>query len=961
MLDPEYVKSQIKKLGGASPVFEQQTKKRKRSANSASSIATISHSVSSANHRNSTGAAKKQSTMDKWLVPKSKLVTAAAAFTKRSVGGVGGQGIGGGCGANAKLTKSAIDAGGIGTESSAASAVDEAQVKKRIRKSPRISPATIGQNVETKRRNVKPIGKVTWLDQPSTSREDNSRSLMPSSSAKFPSKSDVQWVPHSSGQNMPNSDVQLVPDSDVQFVPKSDGQQVVPPTTGGEQTIMTTSAVSLLLNEVPEPSTSKARRDRLLREVFGHRKFRSSVQMQAINAVIGKTVDVFVSFPTGAGKSLCYQLPACFHPGLTIVFSPLLALIQDQLSALRARGVPCASLNSTLGTERRAEIIRDLESDAPRIRILYLTPESAALDTIRSLIGRLHSRGHINYFVVDEAHCVSTWGHDFRPAYLRLKSLRSFSQNVRWVALTATANEKTEADIVEQLQMKNLKRFKSSTYRPNVFYEVIIRESLLPTDPFVHMAKFVRKVFVSLAAGKASAADGTVNKKSKREVPPTDNGQANAVEEDGMDKFGGSGIIYCQTRADCEPIAQLVTKNCGIPADVYHAGLSDKKRAEVQQQWMRGTVPVVVATIAFGMGVDKANVRFVIHWNPPQNMANYYQESGRAGRDGMLSFARIYYSRDYHGMMHYKLASALGQIKTKNVPKELVEQRKKEIERGFNKMIEYLEGKSCRHALLGQYFDDRVEPCASHCDACKSPQRVSDALRSLEQSSAWKTSTSREAADDPLLYGGGRKGQQRDAIDYSQTLGGDDAADRRGAETDGEREERLRVRAFLQKALRKRRQRAANEAPNGSSSAFASAATHLLNKVNGSGGDVPALVDPSLNAENQGTFPFLRSTDSESLRKIPGLTLRRREQNRAKLFDELRQNQTGAALNFGGVERKMLTADALNAKAGQVEEGIFGSAKIGNIYAHRIGAKILEIRKMTTSGDVYPDLDGKQM
>ncbi|KAL3082593.1 hypothetical protein niasHT_030607 [Heterodera trifolii] len=306
---------------------------------------------------------------------------------------------------------------------------------------------------------------------------------------------------------------------------------------------------------------------------------------------------------------------------------------------------------------------------------------------------------------------------------------------------------------------------------------------------------------------------------------------------------------------------------------------------------------------------------------------------------------------------------------TKNVPKELVEQRKKEIERGFNKMIEYLEGKSCRHALLGQYFDDRVEPCASHCDACKSPQRVSDALRSLEQSSAWKTSTSREAADDAFAvrrrpqgeFQGIFKPQQRDAIDYSQTLGGDDAADRRGAETDGEREERLRVRAFLQKALRKRRQRAANEAPNGSSSAFASAATHLLNKVNGSGGDVPALVDPSLNAENQGTFPFLRSTDSESLRKIPGLTLRRREQNRAKLFDELRQNQTGAALNFGGVERKMLTADALNAKAGQVEEGIFGSAKIGNIYAHRIGAKILEIRKMTTSGDVYPDLDGKQM
>ncbi|KAL3079652.1 hypothetical protein niasHS_013934 [Heterodera schachtii] len=523
-----------------------------------------------------------------------------------------------------------------------------------------------------------------------------------------------------------------------------------------------------------------------------------------------------------------------------------------------------------LATESSAP---DLESDLPRIRIFYLTPRVRCIGH-HSFADRPFSQPWTDQlFRHGRGPRVSTWGHDFRPAYLRLKSLRSFSQN----------------------------DLESDSPRIRIFYRT-----------------------------PESAALDTIRSL--------------------IGRFHSRGQInyFVVTRADCEPIAQLVTKDCDIPADVYHAGLSDKKRAEVQQQWMSGAVPVVVAKIAFGMGVDKAPTadppsfyiskfhpyqRFVIHWNPPQNMANYYQESGR---DGMLSFARVYYSRDYHGMMHYgqRIGPNQSHSETKNVSEELVEQRKKEIERGFNKMIEYLESSSCHHALLGQYFDDRVEPCASHCDACKLPQRVRDALRSMEQSSAWKTSASREAADDASLYGGGRKGQERDTLDYSQTLGGDDAAERRGAETDGEREERLRVRAFLQKALRKRRQRATNDAPTDSSSTFASAATHLLNKVNGRGGDVPALVDPSLHAENQGTFPFLRSTDSE-----------RRELSRAKLFDELRKNQTGAALNFDGVERKMHTADALNTKAGQVEEHIFGGAKIGNIYAHRIGAKILELRK----------------
>uniref|UniRef100_A0A183C8K4 DNA 3'-5' helicase n=1 Tax=Globodera pallida TaxID=36090 RepID=A0A183C8K4_GLOPA len=447
----------------------------------------------------------------------------------------------------------------------------------------------------------------------------------------------------------------------------------------------------------------------------------------------------------------------------------------------------------------------------------------------------LMTEGELDSFNIYTANCCS-WGYE---KFVKIE--------IRWVALTATANQKTEADIVEQLQMKNPKRFKSSTYRPNIFYEVIIRESLLPTDALDHMAKFVKKCFASLAK-----TDG-----SKPAAPKT---------EDSRDKFAGNGIIYCQTRADCEPIAQLISKKGGIPTDVYHAGLSDSKREEVQQKWMSGEVPVVVATIAFGMGVDKATVRFVVHWNPPQNMANYYQESGRAGRDGHRSFARVYYSRDYHGMMRYKLASSLKHVKTKNVPKQLVEQRKKEIQRGFDKMVEYLEGTSCRHALLGEYFDDRLDACASHCDACKTPQLVRDSLKCLELQQSPATKRARDAAEggDASLYGGGRKGQQREA-EYYQTS--DDA---RGDETHGEREERLRVRVFLQKELKKRRRTGEASSPNFSS------ATNLLmaqqQKV-----EEEKHGDPSLNPENQGNFPFLRSTDTANLSKIPGLTLRVKE------------------------------------------------------------------------------------
>nr|CDJ84324.1 unnamed protein product [Haemonchus contortus] len=234
----------------------------------------------------------------------------------------------------------------------------------------------------------------------------------------------------------------------------------------------------------------EAQRNQVLREVFGHQKFKSSLQKKAINCILLRKTDVYVSLPTGAGKSLCYQLPAVVHMGITVVVSPLIALITDQVAALRAKGIPSESLNSKLTTSERTRIIEDLRNKVPTIKLLYITPEAAATDNMRRILSSLHKRMLLSYFVVDEAHCVTHWGHDFRPDYLKLSALRDVCPDVPWIALTATANAKAQEDIISQLKLKHVETFKASTFRGNLYYDVYMKDHL-SLAPERHLAEFI--------------------------------------------------------------------------------------------------------------------------------------------------------------------------------------------------------------------------------------------------------------------------------------------------------------------------------------------------------------------------------------------------------------------------------------------------------------------------------------
>src|SRR5438309_11770416 len=397
---------------------------------------------------------------------------------------------------------------------------------------------------------------------------------------------------------------------------------------------------------------------RTLKQHFGYSDFRPLQEAIIQDALAGR--DVFALMPTGGGKSLCFQLPALLRDGLTIVVSPLISLMKDQVDALQTSGIAATFLNSALDRHEAVARLRGLHRGD--YRMLYVAPERLMLDTFleRAL------NWNIAQIAIDEAHCISEWGHDFRPEYRELKKLRKHLPDVPIMALTATATEQVRADIIKELNLRDPRPYVASFNRPNLTYRVVAK-----TAPYDQLLAFMRS-------------------------RPND-----------------SGIVYCASRKSTESLARNLNEN-GVSTKTYHAGLTTSERTRHQEAFLRDDVRVITATIAFGMGINKPNVRFVVHYDLPKNLESYYQETGRAGRDGLPSECVLLFSAsDVAKQLHF--------IDEKSESEARIARAQ------LQQMVHYAETRECRRMTLLRYFgEEYIKPSCEGCDNCLTPRGTFD-------------------------------------------------------------------------------------------------------------------------------------------------------------------------------------------------------------------------------------------
>ncbi len=403
----------------------------------------------------------------------------------------------------------------------------------------------------------------------------------------------------------------------------------------------------------------------VLKEYFGYEQFRP-FQEESIDALLDGR-DLLTILPTGAGKSLCYQLPTLMSDGLSVVVSPLIALMQDQVRNLQVSGIEAVTIHSDLSEAERNDIFGKLHGG--RVKLLYVAPERLILPSFIDFLKKLH----VNFFVIDEAHCVSEWGHEFRSDYQQLALLKEHFPDIPIAAFTATATREVAVDIAKSLRLNDPLILRGNVFRENLHVSC---------------------------------------------MPRHQNGRSQVLDflKDHRDE---SGIIYTFTRKECEDLARFLQSH-NISAKAYHARLEKEEKQRVYEDFVHDRIDIVVATIAFGMGIDKSNIRFVLHTSLPKTLESYYQEIGRAGRDGLPSHTLLLFNKS-------------DEIQKRELIQNTPNEHYREILEGkLSKMYRYAVGSGCRHRVMGQYFGDEVEACGDKCDNCqREPAQMEDITREV--------------------------------------------------------------------------------------------------------------------------------------------------------------------------------------------------------------------------------------